>query len=257
MLKRNKISLGIFFMLYVAFGAYITINQERIIYQPWPQDFASCSAFADAKKVHYNGTRMYTEDGGKGTIILYHGNAGSACDRALYATLFKNAGFGYIIVEYAGYSNDVVEPSHELIKQDVKNVISYTKKELRQKIIVIGESIGAGVAAYHISLDAPSKALLIAPFYSLAELAKSKFWFYPTSVLVNNAFNNSVLLKDFTNPLTIMHGTTDAIIPYAAGKKLFDSLDSNNKEFIPIVGYGHNNLFTANETYSVLDQFLR
>ncbi len=123
------IAIGIFVVFYVVFGVYLTINQENIIYQPWSQDFDSCIGFKDAQKVTHNGTRMYVRSGERGVVVLYHGNAGSACHRDFYAEQFIKAGYGYIVVEYAGYSNDTRKTTHKLVKQDVVNVVSYIKKQ--------------------------------------------------------------------------------------------------------------------------------
>lgn len=255
MQKRNKIVLAIFAIYYVSFGILITLYQEKIIYHPNSQDFKGCVDFQDAEKVSYLGTRMYVKDTDKPTIVLYHGNAGSACDRSFYADIFTQAGYGYIIVEYAGYSNDVVKPSHELIKQNVQDVVAYIKENDISSVTVVGESIGTGIASFHASLQSPDTLLLISPFTSLADIAKSRFWFYPTSILVDNAFDTVSFLTQYKNPVTIIHGNKDTIIPHKLGKKLFELLQTQ-KEFITIHGAGHNDLFVYPETYTAITDFL-
>ena len=87
-------------------------------------------------------------------------------------------------------------------------------------------------------------------------MAKNRFWFYPTKYLVNNAFANEAFLSQYRNPITIIHGTKDSIIPYTLGQKLFASLQTE-KEFIPVVGAGHNDLFLYPEMYASINNFLR
>ena len=255
MRRQSKIALVIFGIFYISFGAFLAIFQESIVYYPNSQDFRSCADFQNAEKVDYKDTRMYIKDTEKPTIVLYHGNAGSACDRSFYADIFTQAGYGYIIVEYAGYSNDSQKPSHELIKYDVQNVLAYINENHISRITVVGESIGTGIASYHASLQSPDKLLLISPFTTLADMAKKRFWFYPTSVLVNNAFDNTVALKQYRNPITIIHGNKDSIIPLKLGQKLFDSLQTE-KKFVIIDGGGHNDLFLYPETYTTITNFL-
>ena len=255
MRRQSKIALVIFGIFYISFGVFLATFQESIVYYPNLQDFRSCVDFQNAEKVDYKDTRMYVKDTEKPTIVLYHGNAGSACDRSFYADIFTQAGYGYIIVEYAGYSNDSQKPSHELIKHDVQNVLAYIKENHISRITVVGESIGTGIASYHASLQSPDKLLLISPFTTLADIAKKRFWFYPTSVLVNNAFDNTVALKQYRNPITIIHGNKDSIIPLKLGQKLFDSLQTE-KKFVIIDGGGHNDLFLYPETYTTITNFL-
>lgn len=256
MQKRNKIAISLFLLFYISFGVVLTLQQEKMVYQPWPQDFETCEAFKDVEKVTHNGTRMYVERGEKGMVVLYHGNAGSACQRYFYADMFMEAGYGYVIPEYAGYSNDRRETTHMLVKQDVQNVVSYLLTQNTDTVLVMGESIGTGMASYHTSLQAPEKLLLLAPFASLADIAKRKFWFYPSSFMVDNAFDNTELLRNYTGLVTIVHGDRDTIIPRQSGIKLYESLLSEKKEFISIDGFGHNDLFQSPNTFEAINSFL-
>lgn len=257
MRKRNILALGVFVMFYVALGVYLTLNQEKVAYHPFSQDFESCASFVGVEKVAYQGTRMYVKNlGGKPTVVLYHGNAGSACDRYFYADMFSKIGYGYIIVEYAGYSNDERKPSHELVKQDVEHVVSYLEESEPSSVFVVGESIGTGAAAYHTSLSSPEKLLLISPFTDLKDIARNNFWFYPTSIMVHNAFDNVTALKSYTGNTMVIHGTADNIIPHKLGEKLFLSL-SGDTEMISIEGAGHNDLFAYEETYTKINEFLK
>lgn len=256
MKKRNVIAISIFLVFYVSFGAYLYLNQEKIVYQPFAQDFKSCHDFSKAEKVTYRDTRMYVKKNGtEPVVVLYHGNAGSACDRAFYAELFSNAGYGYIIVEYAGYSNDTRIPSHDLVKRDVKHVVSYVENQGIESVIVVGESIGTGAAAYHASITPPDKLLLISPFTDLLAIARNRFWFYPTSILVDNAFNNVAALDTYRGEVTIIHGMRDTIIPYKLGDQLFQSLQAT-KKLVSIENAGHNDLFHYEDTYTAVNEFL-
>jgi pimeloyl-ACP methyl ester carboxylesterase len=198
---------------------------------------------------------MYVSTTTGPVVVLYHGNAGSACDRAFYTQFFTDAGYGYVLVEYAGFSNDPREPSHELIKQDVRNVISYLQTTKVNGVAIVGESIGTGFAAYHASLAPPQKLLLITPFTDLLDIAKGRFWLYPTSLLVDNALDNTTALKNYRGNVTIIHGAEDSIIPYKLGQRLFNSL-SAEKEFVTITGSDHNDLFTYQETSTAIQNFL-
>jgi fermentation-respiration switch protein FrsA (DUF1100 family) len=256
MKMRNKTALSIFAIFYIGFGFFLFINQERVIYRPFPQDFAACTNFSAAEKVTTYGTRMYVSQTSDHVIVLYHGNAGSACDRAFYANLFEQAGYGYAIVEYAGYSNDIRQTTHELIKRDVENVITYFKNNERTISVVVGESIGTGPATYHASVAAPERVLLITPFTDLADLAQDRFWFYPTSFLVDNAFDNVANLAQYEGTVGIIHGTDDDVIPYRFGRTLYEAIGTE-KTLFTIEGADHNNLFSFSETYAGINAFLK
>lgn len=241
---------------YVGFGGILFFAQERFIYQPWPQDFVTCDALQVAEKVTYNGTRMYVREGVKGFVVLYHGNAGSACDRAYYADIFVSHGYGYILPEYAGYSNDVRLPSHDLVRRDVENVTSFLRARSVSEVLVIGESIGTGAASYHTSLLPPDRLLLVSPFTDIESIARELFWYYPTSILVVNAFDNVSLLREYSGSVTVIHGERDTIIPQKLGIRLFEGLPTEQREFVSVSGAGHNDLFAVSTTHELLRRFL-
>ena len=70
MKKRNVITISIFLVFYVSFGAYLYLNQEKIVYQPFAQDFNSCSDFSEAEKVTYRDTRMYIKKNGTEPVVV-------------------------------------------------------------------------------------------------------------------------------------------------------------------------------------------
>jgi len=208
MKQRNIIAVSVFVVFYISFGVLLTIHQQKIIYRPFPQDFASCPALTYTEQVTHKGTRMYVHKNNKPTVVLYHGNAGSACDRAFYADLISQTGHGFILIEYAGYSNDPNTPTHDRIKNDVKNVVDYLNEENITEVTILGESIGTGVASYHTSLQPPERLILISPFTDLHDIARERFWFYPTSLLVENAFDNEGNLENYTGKTLFIHGDT-------------------------------------------------
>lgn len=255
--KNLRDILWIFLGAYVAYGAYLTLAQERIIYQPTPQDFSACADLAQAEKITYQGTRMYFKNNGSRVVVLYHGNHGSACDRAFLAELFEQAGYSYILPEYAGYSNDTVKPSHERIKKDVENVTRFLQEKNFSEVLVVGESLGTRFSAYHTSLAPPQKLLLISAFPSLTDIAREVFWYYPVSLLVKDSFNNARLIADFPGDVLMLHGEKDDIIPLKLGQKLFENLAVVHKKLIVVKEVGHNDIFFAEESWQAIYGFLK
>lgn len=255
--RRNSIALLVFVIFYSAFGLFLAYYQERVVYQPWLQDFNNCPELKDVSLITFEGTRMYFKDNGSRIVVLYHGNAGSACDRAFYVSLFANEGYSYLLPEYAGYSSDPVSPTHEAIKKDVQHVIDFLANERFKNVVVVGESIGTGVASYHVSLQPPSKLILISPFTNLIDVAQHRFWFYPVSLFVRNAFDNVHLLSAYRGPVLILHGDKDNLIPERLGQRLFVTLKSPDKSLIVVKGAGHNTMFDFPETITAITSFIR
>lgn len=234
----------------------LSTRQESFIYLPNQQDFNHCAAYDSTEIALLGNTRAYYKKTSDKLAVFYHGNAGSACDRKYIAELFEQNGYSYLIVEYEGYSNDTKKPTHAGLKQNVNDVVDFINSKPFTEVLVAGESIGSGPASLHTSLGSVQKLILIAPFSSLKDLASEIYWFYPTSILVNNAFDNPESLNSFSGSSLIIHGNNDTTIPQKFGKKLFESINTKEKLFISIDGAGHNNLFSYKQTLNAINQYL-
>ena len=205
------------------------------------------------------GTRLYLSKAvasNTPVAVVYHGNAGSACDRTYYVSSFAKAGYATILVEYAGYSADPVPPSHERIKQDVRNVIDYLAHNSGREVVVVGESIGSGPASYHAALASPARLVLITPFTDLHTLAHYHYWFYPTRLVVDNAFDNVALLAGYEGPVLLLHGEQDTIVP----PKMSGALAAQQpalRDLIMFPGVGHNGLLLHPDFTETLVDWLR
>jgi fermentation-respiration switch protein FrsA (DUF1100 family) len=252
-------------LVYIGYGAYLFVAQKSIIYYPdFPvkSDFYDCPAFEDTEKVDMSGTRAYYKHVGERIVVVYHGNAGSACDRDYLKSIFEDAGYSYLFVEYAGYGGEGKKPSRKLLLEDAENVVSFLKTKNYKETILFTESIGAGVASHHASLLSPDKMLFIAPFDSLANVAKSHFPFnlYPTILLTKLSkenYDNVPLLQKYKGELVVIHGTKDSIIPMKHGKALYDKVPTLNKKFIAIEGAGHNDIYSFDALWSAIIDFLK
>ncbi|HAT68764.1 MAG: hypothetical protein A2481_00965 [Candidatus Yonathbacteria bacterium RIFOXYC2_FULL_47_9] len=255
--KRSVEALWFFVVFYVTFGIFLTVVQEWVVYQPATREFAQCADLSRTEKIPHEGTRMYFKDNGPRVVVLYHGNFGSACDRAFLAELFEQAGYSYLLPEYAGYSNDTVSPTHTLLKKDVEHTVDFLRTKNFSEVVVVGESIGVGFAAYHTALLPPQKLLLFSSFKNLSSIARVHYWYYPVSLLVKDPFDNVALIGNFQGEILALHGEQDDIIPLALGQKFFTELDAPHKEMVVIPGLGHNDLFASPDMYQVVRGFLK
>ncbi|MDD5770028.1 MAG: alpha/beta hydrolase [Candidatus Gracilibacteria bacterium] len=213
-----------------------------MIYFPDNSDFKKCELLNDYKKEIYNKTRFYLKEKSKDIIVYYHGNASSACENGYMKDVFEKTNYSVMFVEFSGYANDDKEANIKNILNDVENINKYLVENKYNKIIVFGRSLGTGPASYQANIGKVDKLILVSPFTSFLELTKSKYPIFPISILLTEKYDSQMWLKDYKNDLLIIHGTSDEVIPYSFGEKLYNSLDNKNKEFFTIKGKGHNDL---------------
>ena len=86
-----------------------------------------------------------------------------------------------IAMEYSGYSIYKGETSSETIKADSIHLYDYIVNTLgfrEENIIIMGRSIGTGIALEWMQKVKPGALVLISPFASIKSLAREKAGFF-------------------------------------------------------------------------------
>ncbi len=243
-------------VVYFAFGLILYFFQSRFVYYPDRTDFYSCRNFDDSEKFEANKTRFYYRKNSNKLIVVYHGNAGSACDRYFLKNIFEGANYSYIFVEYSGYANDKRSPSMKLIMRDVKNVNDFIKQKEFKKIVLFGESLGSGPVAYQTNLIAVDGIILVSPFDSVLNVAKKEYPMYPVGFLLKENYDNVKMLEGYTGKMTIIHGSKDSTMPITHSENLFNSVGTKSKKFVIVKSAGHNDIYDFNETIETIKRSL-
>jgi hypothetical protein len=167
----------------------------------------------------------------KGSIIVFHGNAGAAINRLDYLQALEQQGYRVILAEYPGYGARNGSPSETTL---IANGIETTKRVLSDfgaPIFLWGESLGSGVVAGIVQTgQIPVEGIvLIAPFDTLANIAQHHYWFFLAKWLTRDKFNNIKNLQNYTGNTAMVLAEADEIIPNKYSLNLFDSLHHRKK----------------------------
>lgn len=249
-------------LAYAVFMLIVFFLQEAIVYQPSNVDFESCTFAHPFYTVRHRDTRMYRFEGKSPEYaIIYHGNAGSACDRGGLVEMLTRSGYSVLLPEYTGYAEDGNDPTHAAIQKNVFDVIEYTGQEKMSVSLIIGESVGAGPAMMHATYSrytAVPNLILITPFTSLADVAEATYWMFPTRLLVDNAWDNLAVVGSYTGRLLILHGTNDEIIPVAQANSLCESAGAAQEvQCVYVDGATHNTILEHRESLEKIHDFIR
>ncbi len=86
-----------------------------------------------------------TKTAGKGTIIVFHGNAGSAINRIYYLQALEKLGYRVILAEYPGYGPRKGAPSESALIANGVQTVRQALNDFGGPIFLWGESLGSGV----------------------------------------------------------------------------------------------------------------
>lgn len=162
----------------------------------------------------------------RATAIVFHGNAGHAGHRKPYGAALAAQGFRVILAEYPGYGPRSGPLGEASFVADAVEIIDSAWAQFGPPLVIIGESLGAGVAAA-ASGQRPRKAagvMLITPWDKLTQVASYHYPLLPVSWLLRDRYDSGANLATFDGPVLIVTAQRDSIVPARFGQALHDSL---------------------------------
>ncbi|MGD9217632.1 MAG: alpha/beta fold hydrolase [Desulfobacteraceae bacterium] len=255
---ENIVTIVIRYTVYICIGYMLVVGlvfvlQRNLLYFPEREKPSAGQLAAvglefwpDASD--YKGFMGANTTQAKGTVIVFHGNAGSAWHRYYVARALEPLGYRVILAEYPGYGGRSGKLTEKSLVADAGNIISLAQKEFGGPIYLFGESMGCGVAAAAAkgSSTPICGLVLVTPWDSLPSLAQTHYWYLPARWLVKDRFDSVSNLRSFHRPVAVAMAENDEVIPNRHTTKLYDALRAP-KRIWRFQDAGHNSWPTGPE----------
>ena len=251
---QSVISLAVVVAIgYLAIVSAMYFGQRKLIFRP----DTTPSVLAEAGLPDVRDVTLRTTDGldlrawylppssGTAPVLLYtHGNAGSLIDRAGRLSLYHSAGIGCLLVDYRGFGGNPGEPTEEGLYTDGRAAYAWLMENgvAPDRLVLYGESMGSAVAVKLATEHEAAAVILDAPFTSIVDVAAGRYPWIPVSLLVKHRFESLSRIDRVRQPLLIMHGTEDRVVPYELGVSLFRAANEP-KQFVRFDGGAHMDLY--------------
>lgn len=193
--------------------------------------------------------------------LWFHGNAGNISRRLENLKLIHDElGVSVFLFDYRGYGRSQGTASEEGTYRDAEAALAYlrSREDIDPgKIVFFGRSLGAAVAVELATRHRPYGLILESPFLSIPDMARHAYPFLPLWPLLRTKYDSRAKMQKVDAPVLVLHGDRDDIIPFAAGKRLFEEANEP-KKFHTISGAGHNDTYVVGgeEYFSVLRSFV-
>jgi uncharacterized protein len=177
---------------------------------------------------------------GHPTILFFHGNGGEISGRHDRMAFYQSQGFGALFVSYRGYGASTGKISEQGFMTDAFTAYDFLRERgvPPEEIVVVGESLGSGVAV-QLAAQRPVAALVLeAPFTAAVDVAAEIYPWLPVRLLMKDQFISRDHIGKVTAPLLIVHGEADRVIPVAQGRRLLE-MANEPKELVILAGEGH------------------
>lgn len=155
------------------------------------------------------------------TILFFHGNAGEIGDRADRLAYYREQGFGALFVSYRGFGASTGSISEQGFITDALAAYDWLMRRAitPDQILLVGESLGTGVAVQLAAQRKVAAVALEAPYTSVADVAASIYWWLPVRMLLKDTFHSRDHIGRIDVPVLIQNGDQDGIIPVDHGHR--------------------------------------
>lgn len=257
-----------FVTIYLVICAALFWGQRRFLYVP-PSGYLppAAAGLSGMQEIDFNGDDYKAASwyapprrNAAPVIMFFHGNGSAVYSNAHIFKDLMAQGYGVLSVSYPGYpyidqsaEGRRFNPAQGHITETARQNYEFLRAQNIEpaRIVFMGTSLGAAVAA-QLAAEAPPRLLIMdAPFNSMLDMAQMRMPFIPNALLLRDQYLSGKALQNYGGPMLWMHGTQDRIIPLAQGQKLYDGYKGPKSAHI-FEGGRHVNLWSLGGREAVL-----
>lgn len=177
---------------------------------------------------------------GNKAVIYFGGNAEDvSASLPLLDSAFPERAL--YLMHYRGYLGSSGKPTEEALVADALALFDRVRAE-HDDVVIIGRSLGSGVAVQVAAMRPVNKLVLVTPFDSLSELAARQFPYFPVRWLLKDKYESGQYALRVEAPTLILAAEHDEIIPARSTELLFSRFAPGVATIKVIKGAGHNSI---------------
>jgi pimeloyl-ACP methyl ester carboxylesterase len=248
----------------ILFGAYLYVQQDRMLFYPRPND-ATLREHWRTKRIEIASGDVVLEgwwaEGGapsSETVIVYFGgNAEDVLGTARIAQRF--ACKRMLVVNYRGYGGTQGRPGQAALYADALAIHAYAIDAggaRPEDVVVMGRSLGSGLATLLAARSSVRAAILITPYDSILAVASRHYSWFPVERLLRHPFRSDEFAREAKVPGLFLIAANDFVIPPSHGEALAQAWGGEKSVHV-LPEVGHNDIETHPEYYGHINRFLQ
>jgi uncharacterized protein len=190
-------------------------------------------------------------------LVVYYGGNAEEVSGNLWDLSRLEAG-AYLFMNYRGYGDSDGKPSQKNLCHDalyILDTLAAREHIPLNHIVLMGRSLGSGVAV-HVAAQRPVRGvILVTPFDSLLNVARRHYPILPVRFLLKHPFDSAALAPDIRLPALVLIGQQDTIIPEQRSIRLAQ-LWGGPVDTLTIDGIGHNDIQLEPRYWKAINSFL-
>jgi fermentation-respiration switch protein FrsA (DUF1100 family) len=179
-----------------------------------------------------------------------HGNAGNISHRGAFYQTWHELGINVFAFDYRGYGRSAGKPSEEGTYLDAQAAYAWLRKKgfPGEKIVVLGKSLGGGIATELALREQVGALILQNTFTSIPDIGSEMFPWLPIRRMAKIQYDTRGKLPRIKVPVLVAHSPKDRTIGFDHAERNFAAANEP-KMFWELEG-GHTETIEAGkETY--------
>ncbi len=214
-------------VIYLSVCGFLYFGQESLLFHPSPKSLTEVMQIMQANpqfdtinftmkdQINISGYISKNRSQTKLPLVIYfEGNTEEVSHLMDKHKYFENSVIA--LINYRGFGLSEGKPSEKTMFSDAVEVYDKLKRRSdidSNRIIVIGRSIGTGVATYLSSQRRVAETILITPYDSMIDLAQEKYPFVPIFMIIKHPFESNKYAQSITNNMLALIAKNDVVIP--------------------------------------------
>ena len=279
MMKKSKVLLVIFFiflLLFITFIFSILYVQPSLFFYPWhdkesydmllsEEDFEEIRIDNNGKLL--DGWLKYNTKNPQAPLLIFFGgnmqNSSNTCINFLNSNTYQYfENYNVLMVDYPGYGLSDGKPSDKTMFSSALKVYDYACNldcVDKDNIVVLGYSIGTGVATYVASQRNVNGLILIAPYDRALSLYNDTFniFYGPLKLLARYKFDSISYAQNVSVSPLIITSYDDEVIDYKLSLNLAKYFNDVDETLVLNSNVKHNDYFLQEDVLRRVYEYLQ
>jgi uncharacterized protein len=240
MIRRRHVAAALVIAplaVYVGALALLYATQRKHIYKP--QGRANVLVPTMPLPAHDGDVLVsMREHVGRRAIVYFGGNSEDVSHSVpLIAEAFPDTAI--YAIHYRGYGGSAGTPTEaDLVADGIALYDTVLKRH--PDVIVIGRSLGTGVAIQVAARREPRHLVLVTPYDSIADVAAGRYPAFPVRWIVRDRYESWRIAPSIRTPTLVIAAEFDETIPMRHTQRLMQHFPPGVARFVLLPGEGHN-----------------
>ncbi|HTO45297.1 MAG TPA: alpha/beta fold hydrolase [Burkholderiales bacterium] len=261
--------IGVAVLLVVGGMTWLYFSQERLIFYPQRLDLEAARilqrAYPSAEpvelevdsRVKVRGWLVHGQTRAPAPLVIYFGGNGEEVSW-LVTESARLAPWAVLLINYRGYGLSDGRPSESVLYKDAVAIHDWAagRPDIdARRIVLVGRSLGTGVATYLAAQRAVSGVVLVSPYDNLVEVARGVYPYLLVDYFMRYRFDSAARAKLIHAPLLALVADQDTIVRPERSRSLVRAW-GGPAHLELLVGVGHNDIQLHPHYWPLIAAFL-